>query len=52
MTLLMVVLPKKFGPFWEVGGSKSKYGSDEKLEDSEDPKKRIKKRAQERTTKF
>jgi hypothetical protein len=35
---LMAVLWNKFGTFGEVGSYKSKVGSNEKLEDSEDPK--------------
>jgi hypothetical protein len=39
MTLIMETLVNKFIPFEDVGGSNSEVGSDEKLEDSEDPKK-------------
>jgi hypothetical protein len=43
MALLMVALVNKFGPFGEVGGSNSEVGLDEKLGDSEDPEKELKK---------
>jgi hypothetical protein len=33
----METLINKFEPFREVGGSNSKFGSDEKPRDSEDP---------------
>jgi hypothetical protein len=39
MAFLMESLAKKFGPFREVVVSNSEGGSDEKLGDSEDPKK-------------
>jgi len=39
MALLMATLMKKFGPFREVGGSNSKFGSHEKSRDSEDLEK-------------
>jgi hypothetical protein len=43
MALLMVDLVKKFKPFGEVGGSNSEFGLDEKLGDSEDVEKELKK---------
>jgi hypothetical protein len=39
MSLFMVALEINLKPFKEVGGSKSKIGSDGKLGDNEDPKK-------------
>jgi hypothetical protein len=39
MSLLMVALARKLGPFREVGGSNSEIGSDEKSRDNEDPEK-------------
>jgi hypothetical protein len=43
MTLLMVDLANKFGPFWEVGGSNLKVGLDEKLGDNANPENELKK---------
>jgi hypothetical protein len=43
MALLMEAVDNKFRPFREVGSSNSEVVSDEKLGDSEDPKKELKK---------
>jgi hypothetical protein len=43
MSLLMVALASMPPPLKEVGGSKSKFGSDEKLGDNEDLEKHPKK---------
>jgi hypothetical protein len=43
MDLLMANLANNFIPFGKVGGSKSEFGSDDKLRDSEDLEKESKK---------
>jgi hypothetical protein len=43
MAFLMTTIANNFGLFWEVGGSNSKVGSDEKPRDIEDLEKESKK---------
>jgi hypothetical protein len=43
MALLMEALVNNFRPLGDIGGSNSEVGSDEKLGDSEDPKKESRK---------